>query len=238
MKRNGTTKKSMRDTHWLLEQAAARWMGSGAKLVLLASCLGLTPALFAGERQTLFNGTNLSGWEGNTNVWRVQEGVIVGGSMEGNTHNEFLASTRTYTNFVLRLEYKLVGTTGFINSGVQFHSVRLEQPPYEMRGFQADIGAGHSGSLYDESRRNKFMMHADAALIKALEKPDEWNRYEVRCSGPHIQIWLNGTQTADHTETEPSIPLNGLIALQIHGGCKAVVSFRNITIEELNNEKK
>jgi HEAT repeat protein len=186
-----------------------------------------------GKRTLLFDGQSLAGWEGSTNVWRVRDGVIIGGTLNGNPQNEFLAAARNFTNFILRLEYKLIGTEGFINSGVQFRSVRTKQPTNEMSGFQADIGAGYSGFLYDESRRNKFLAQPAADLVKKLEKPGEWNRYEVRCAGPRIQILLNGEKTVDYTETDASLPLNGLIALQIHGGNKAEVSFRNITIEDI-----
>ena len=134
---------------------------------------------------------------------------------------------------MLRLEYKLVGTEGFVNSGVQFRSVRLQQPANEMCGFQADIGAGYSGCLYDESRRNKFLVQAPAEQIKRLEKPGDWNRYEVLCAGPRIQIVLNGEKTVDYIENDPALPLDGVIGLQMHGGNKAEVSFRNITIEEV-----
>jgi HEAT repeat protein len=181
---------------------------------------------------SLFDGLSLQGWEGDTNVWRVRDHVIVGGSMAGNPRNEFLATTRGYTNFLLRLEYKLVGTDGFINSGVQFHSVRVIQPPNEMCGYQADIGAGYSGCLYDESRRNKFLLHPPEEQIKRLERLGEWNRYEVRCEASRIQILLNGETTVDYKESDEAIPLTGLIGLQIHGGSKAEVSFRNINIVE------
>lgn len=186
-----------------------------------------------GNAVSLFDGRTLESWEGLTNVWRVRDGLIVGGSMDGNPRNEFLATTRSYTNFLLRLEYKLVGTEGFINSGVQFHSIRVKQPSNEMSGFQADIGAGHSGCLYDESRRNKFLARAPDAQILKLEKPGQWNEYEVRCEGPRLRIKLNGEQTVDYTESDSNIPLSGLIGLQIHGGNKAEVSFRNIFIQEL-----
>jgi HEAT repeat protein len=186
-----------------------------------------------GRWKVLFDGHSLTGWEGNTNVWRVRDGVIVGGSLAGNPQNEFLATVTSYTNFVLRLEYKLVGTEGFVNSGVQFRSIRLQQPANEMCGFQADIGAGYSGCLYDESRRNKFLVQAPAEQIKRLEKPGDWNRYEVRCAGPRIQIVLNGEKTVDYIESDPALPLEGLFGLQMHGGNKAEVSFRNITIEEI-----
>ena len=191
-------------------------------------------AIGASRTTSLFDGHTLDGWEGDLKVWRVRDGAIVGGSLQGNPRNEFLATRKSYGNFVLRLEYKLVGTEGFINSGVQFNSVRLKKPANEMYGFQADIGAGHSGCLYDESRRNKFLARATAEQIKRLEKPGDWNKYEVRCAGAHIQIVLNGEKTVDYIEADPAVPRRGLIGLQMHGGCKAEVSFRNITLEELS----
>ena len=184
----------------------------------------------------LFDGTTLAGWEGSTAVWHVQDGAIVGGSLNGNPQNEFLATTKPYRNFILRLEYRLVGTEGFINGGVQVRSIRIAKPPNEMSGYQADIGAGYSGSLYDESRRNKVLAQADKALISKLEKPGEWNRYEVRAEGGRIRLTLNGTQTIDYVEADAAIPQDGLIALQIHGNCKAEISYRNLTIEVLPDD--
>lgn len=203
-------------------------------LLLTATCALTTRAHAA--TVPLFDGTTLSGWEGNTTVWRVQDGAIVGGSMEGNPQNEFLATTTSYRNFILRLEYRLVGTEGFVNGGVQFRSVRIAKPPNEMKGYQADIGAGYSGSLYDESRRNKFMAQADKELIAKLEKPGEWNRYEVRAEAGRIRLFLNGTQTIDYVEADAALPQDGLIALQIHGKCKAEIAFRDLTIETLPDD--
>jgi HEAT repeat protein len=181
---------------------------------------------------SMFDGVSLAGWEGDTNVWRVREGLIVGGSLKGNPRNEFLATIRSYTNFVLRLEYKLVGTEGFVNSGVQFRSVRLSNPPSEMKGYQADIGAGYSGCLYDESRRNAFLARAGPETIQRLEKTNDWNHYEIHCEGTHIQLWLNGEKTVDYSEPDPTLVQSGLFGLQIHGGNKAEVSFRNIMLQE------
>ena len=182
---------------------------------------------------SLFDGTTLTGWEGDAKVWRVADGAIVGGSMQGNPRNEFLTSAKSYGDFVLKLEDKLVGTEGFVNGGVQIRSVRIPKPPNEMKGYQADIGAGMSGSLYDESRRNKMLVKADPELIKKLEKPGEWNAYEIRCEGPKLRLTLNGTPTVEWVETEEGMDRTGLIGLQIHGNCKAEISFRKITIEEL-----
>ncbi len=181
----------------------------------------------------LFNGRDLGNWDGDPGVWRVVDGVILGGSLLGNPRNEFLATTRRYRDFVLRLEYRLVGTEGFVNGGVQVRSERVQQPPNEMIGYQADIGAGHSGSLYDESRRKSFLARADEAQVKRLEKPGEWNRYEIRCVGPRVEISLNGERTLTYTEKDPAVAPEGLIALQIHGKCKAEIAFRNLAIEEL-----
>ena len=182
----------------------------------------------------LFDGATLSGWEGDTNtVWRVREGVIVGGSLSGNPRNEFLATTRTYSNFRLRLEYRLVGSEGFVNGGVQFRSQRIQNPPNEMSGFQADIGAGFSGCLYDESRRNRVLAQADTQLIQRIERKGDWNQYEVEAVGRQVILTLNGQRTAVWLEQDPGIATNGVIALQIHGGCKAEIAFRNLEIEEL-----
>jgi putative membrane-bound dehydrogenase-like protein len=206
------------------------------KLFLSISLLSaLTiPALVAPKN--LFDGQSLAGWDGETNkVWRTLDNAIIGGSMQGNPRNEFLATTQNFRNFHLTLEYKLVGTEGFVNSGVQFRSKRIANPPNEMSGYQADIGAGFSGCLYDESRRNRMLAVADTNLVQRLEKRGDWNHYEVIANGPEIQIWLNGQRTVDWIEREANMDREGLIALQIHGNNKAEVSFRNISIEELPN---
>ncbi|QJE94702.1 DUF1080 domain-containing protein [Luteolibacter luteus] len=181
----------------------------------------------------LFNGKDLEGWEGNTKVWRVEDGAITGGSMEGNARNEFLVTKKPWKNFILRLEYKLVGTEGFVNGGVQFHSQRVENPAHEMRGYQADIGGGYSGCLNNELRKPQFLGVADRKLVASTEKPGEWNRYEIRAEGSRFQLFINGVKTSEYTEKDAAIPLEGFIGLQIHGDCKAVIAFRKMEIEAL-----
>lgn len=183
---------------------------------------------------SLFDGKTFDGWEGDTEkTWRIRDGVIVGGSLEGHPRNEFLATKKAYKNFHLRFDYKLVGTEGFVNGGLQFWSKRVENPPNEMSGFQADIGAGFTGCVYDESRRNKMLATADKKLVAKVEKPGEWNRYDVIGVWPQIQLFVNGRRTAVWVERDEAIPREGLVALQIHGNCKAEISFRNLSIEEL-----
>jgi len=201
----------------------------------LGGCAPRSPTASPGSAAPLFDGRTFRGWEGDTvATWRIENGALVGGSLRANVpRNSFLATTREYRNFVLRLKARLVGTTGFVNGGVQFHSQRATTPPNEMIGYQADYGAGYWGSLYDESRRNRTLVQADSALVARLVKVGDWNDMEVRAENGHIRIFLNGVQTVDYTETDAGIPQSGRIALQIHGGAVAEASYRDIVIQEL-----
>ena len=194
--------------------------------------LTVLPGVALAGRVSLFDGKSFEGWEGDTTkTWVIEDGALVGGSLEGNPRNEFLTTTKSFRNFDLKLEYKLVGTEGFVNGGVQFRSQRISEPPNEMSGYQADIGAGYSGCLYDESRRKKMLVKADKELIERIEKPGDWNQYEVRCEAGRIRIYLNGQLTVDYTEREADIAQDGVFGLQIHGKCKARIAYRNITVE-------
>ena len=190
---------------------------------------------FSPKETLLFDGKTFAGWEGDTqNTWRIENGTIVGGSTQKTVpHNDFLCTTRTYANFILKLKIKLTGNEGFINSGIQFHSKRLTNPSYEMTGYQADWGKDYWASLYDESRRNKTLIKPDSAKILQWIKVNGWNDYEVHAQGRHIQLFVNGKQTVDYTELDTSIPQFGLIGFQIHGGGKAQVAFKDIYINEL-----
>jgi hypothetical protein len=195
----------------------------------------VTPLIVQGQVNSLFDGKTFAGWEGDTNgTWRIVDGAFVGGSLEHQVpRNEFLATHRAYTNFVLKLKVKLVGTEGFVNAGVQVRSVRVNDPPNEMRGYQADIGEGWWGALYDESRRNKVLVQPDPDALRRTLAPDDWNSYTIRCEGPRIRTWINDVPMIDYTETDDAIPQHGLIGLQIHGGAKAEVSYKDLVIEEL-----
>ncbi len=187
----------------------------------------------AGDAITIFDGKTLTGWEGNTDTWRVEDGAIVGGRMERKQpHNDFLATTREFENFELRVQYKVEGTNGFVNGGVQFRSQRVPNN-VEVSGYQADLGADTDGNLYDESRRNRNLVEATKEMREKTLKPGDWNDYRIRADGPHIQLWLNGVKTVDYTEKEENIAQRGIIALQIHGGAYTKDHYRNLVIEEL-----
>lgn len=185
----------------------------------------------------LFDGKTFSGWQGDTlKTWKIMDNAITGGSLSDTVpHNDFLCTTQSFDNFILKLKFKLEGNEGFINAGVQFRSQRATDPAFEMIGYQADMGQNYYGVLYDESRRNKVLAGPDSATSASIVRLGEWNDYEIRAEGQRIQLFLNGQQTVDYTEADLTLPKEGLIGLQIHGGGKALVSYKDIVIRKIPN---
>jgi acetyl esterase/lipase/prenyltransferase beta subunit len=179
----------------------------------------------------LFDGKSLDGWEGDTSLWSARDGMLVGKS-PGIKHNDFLATNKSYRDFILKFSFRLVGGQG--NSGVQFRSVRV--PPHEMSGYQADIGEGFWGCLYDESRRNKVLVQASERAQKAVNK-DGWNHYVLRVMGDHITLTLNGVTSVDYREKDDDIARDGKIGVQIHAGGPMEVQFKDMYIQALPDPK-
>ena len=203
-------------------------------LWLILSLAGAATYAAQGASIPLFDGKSFAGWEGDTNkIWRIDSGEIVGGTLQTSSpQNEFLATKASYTNFVIRLKFKLLGTKGFVNSGVQFRSQRVPNNS-EMSGYQADIGEGWYGCVYDESRRNKVMGRPTEEDVKKAVKVGDWNDYEVRAEGRHIITKMNGVVLADYTEEDKSIPQFGKFGLQLHGGGFTEVRFKSVMLEIL-----
>jgi len=182
----------------------------------------------------LFNGKDLTGWEGDAKLWVVEDGVLVGRS-PGIPYNDFLATTKTYGDFILRFQVRLVGGEG--NSGVQFRSKRVPDS-HEVSGYQADIGPDWWGTIYDESRRNRPLVQPKPADLKKALDPAGWNEYEVKAVGDALTLTLNGVTLVEYTETTAAIPRTGIIATQLHGGDPLEVQFRNIRIKEIPPKEK
>lgn len=184
---------------------------------------------------SLFDGFTFNGWEGDTlKTWRIEDNMIIGGSLRKNVpENNFLCTTSSYGNFILKFKIKLVGQEGFINAGLQFRSVRATNPSNEMIGYQADWGNGYWASLYDESRRNKTLESPNSAKVLTWINQNNWNDYVVQAENNKIRLFINGHKAVDYVESDASIPLSGLIGLQIHGGGKAEVYFKELYIKEL-----
>lgn len=201
----------------------------------LLAALMLCPLALAADEpsgaQSLFDGKTLDGWEGNLKWFRVEQGAVVGGSLEHKIpNNEFLCAKQEYGDFELRLKFKVTGEK--VNAGIQIRSRRIPDH-HEMIGYQADIGEGYWGALYDESRRRKVLASPDATAIAKVLRRDDWNDYVIRCQGRRIQLWINGLQTVDYTEPDEQIEQRGLIGLQIHSGPPSEVRYKDITIKEL-----
>jgi hypothetical protein len=186
--------------------------------------------------ESLFNGSDLSGWEGAEDdaarCWRVENGELVCTGEPG----PWLRSQRQYGDFNLRLEYK-VKAGG--NSGVY---VRVPKDGAH-RGREL-AGGGDCGTevqiLDDADPRYKDLapyqfcgsVYAIAPAKEHVSRPaGEWNSLEIDCRGAAYRIFHNGTLIVDATETEfPELKdrlLAGYLGLQNHS---EHVWFRNLRI--------
>jgi hypothetical protein len=198
--------------------------------LFVVSALCLAAEEKADKASKLFDDKTLKGWEGNEKSFRVEEGAIVAGTLkEKIPRNEFLATEKEYGDFELRLKFKLLGQGA--NAGVQIRSQRIPNH-HEMIGYQADMGDGWWGALYDESRRNKILAAPKKEDVEKLIKRDDWNDYRILCEGKRIRLWINGHQTVDYTEPDDKIPQRGKIALQIHGGPPSEAWYKDIVLTE------
>lgn len=214
-------------------------MRSLCLLALAALMLLALPARLSAEEaqfKPLFDGKTLDGWEGNLHVFRIEDGSVVGGSMQkALPNNEFLCTKKQYGNFELRLKFKLLGGKS-ANAGVQIRTRRIPNH-HDVIGYQADMAEGLWGVLYEEGGRGKLAGPPKEEIGKPV-KHGEWNDYRIRCQGNHVQLWINGQQTVDYTEKDPAIPRTGIIGLQIHGGPPSEAWYKDIVIQELPRDGK
>ncbi|MAF67239.1 MAG: dehydrogenase [Planctomycetes bacterium] len=172
------------------------------------------------NRSRFFDGESLAGWRGNPAVWSVEGGEIVGRT-DGLAQNEFLKSDLLLEDFRLIVDVRLVGDAG--NSGIQFRSETLEGG--DVRGYQADIGPGWWGKLYEEHGRALLVATEGDGFIEA----DGWNTYEILAVGQRVRTVINGQACVD-LEDPDGVP-RGIVALQVHSGGPTEVRFRNPRLE-------
>ncbi|SFE70547.1 3-keto-disaccharide hydrolase [Spirosoma endophyticum] len=215
---------------------AKRWLVIAFILVSQVFCGVLAFAQLSGKAESLFDGKTLTGWKtvdpADANLWSVKDSVIQSGDgVKKIPANTYLYTLKEYGDFEFRCLFRLSGdpSTGMINSGIQYRSL-IEGG--KMVGYQADIGNGYWGDLYDEHRREK-LVSGDLRILKRILKEDGWNSYIIRCKGNHHELYINGVKTCDYTEQDSKIPAKGVIAVQIHAGGVAQVEFRDLTISEL-----
>jgi hypothetical protein len=204
--------------------------------------------------ESLFNGRDLSGWDGNPKFWSVRDGAITGQTTSENPTqgNTFLIwRNGTVEDFELRLSYRIVGG----NSGIQYRSKDLGN--WVAGGYQADFEAGKmfSGIVYEEKGRGilakrgeKTVVGADGKVtvtgsvgksdeIQAAIKSEDWNEYLVIARGNHLVHLINGRITSEVTDEEPGKRASsGILALQLHAGPPMLVQFKAIQLKRLKSE--
>ncbi|MFD2202897.1 3-keto-disaccharide hydrolase [Shivajiella indica] len=186
---------------------------------------------------SIFNKNSLEGWKvhpsEHQDLWKVENGIIVGGDgVQKIEENNYLYTEEIYGDFEFRCLFRLTGdaSTGLINSGIQYRSNIINN---NMVGYQADIGTGYWGDIYDEHRRGK-LVGGDLETLKHVLSENGWNSYTIRCKGDFHEIFINGVKTGEYEEKYPDIPKKGLIAIQLHSGGNAKIEFRDLTITTLS----
>ncbi len=222
-------------------------------IILIGICTQLVAATAEEGFRPIFNGKDLTGWEGNPQFWSVTDGFIRGQTTPDNPTkgNTFIVwRDGKPKNFVLKAKFRL--TDG--NSGIQYRSKELGK--WVIGGYQADImnTQGTVGFLYEERGRGWLVSVGDIMvvdkdgkknivgkiadpkeLIKAgYFKENDWNEYTIVCRGNHVVHYLNGFQTMELIDNDPKgRMMEGLIALQLHAGPPMTIDFKDIRLKPL-----
>ncbi|MGJ8726351.1 MAG: DUF7133 domain-containing protein [Roseibacillus sp.] len=184
----------------------------------------------------LFDGNTLTGWqtqEADQGFWSVENGTLIGDSQgKKMSRNSYLFTEKPYDHFEFRCLFKVTGdlNTNVIKSGIQFRSQKMDG---QATGYQARIdGPDGWGSLFDTKGRGS-LAKANPKKVLPILKENDWNEYLIRANGPRIQLFINGLETANFVETEPSVPYRGYFALELQAGSNRV-EFKNITLKKLD----
>lgn len=198
----------------------------------------------------LFNGKDLSGWEGATNTYCVSsEGYLTcvqkDGMGESGTKN--LWTVRDYTNFVIRFDVKLppnanngLGIRTRPNGWCSREGMELQLLDDWGDAYRKLSAAHFTGAVYG----------VVPPLRKAngesyLNKPNEWNSVEVKADGPQITFILNGAKIVDTDvskfSTDGTVPPDGIKRPGLHNKAGRIhwcghghnIYWRNIRIKEL-----
>lgn len=214
-----------------------------------------------GKYQTLFNGTDLKGWDGDTRLWSVKDGVIHGETTEENKapSNTFLIwKDGKVKDFELRVSFRCNAAN---NSGIQYRSTAFEDAKnkWRVRGYQHELRnesklPNVAGFIYDEGgKRGRVCLVGekavweegkkkvtdsliDAAAYEKLFKLDDWNDVVIVGQGNHLQHYMNGTLVLDFTDAPELALKEGVIALQLHAGKPMWAEFKNIRLKDLGAE--
>jgi hypothetical protein len=211
--------------------------------LLVFAILGVAVSAAAVEDEefvSLFDGQDLIGWKafgGEPDTWKVEDGLLVGSGKGGG----WLGTRRDYTDFVLRLQFKLSSES---NSGVYLRAP-ADESHISRTGLEIQLLDEYHARYKDIQpwQRTGSIYHVAAAAPGHLKAAGQWNTMEIRAEGPHVVITLNGTMIVDdqldkHPELEKEHPglkrASGRIGLQTHNGR---VEFRNVQLKELATKR-
>ncbi|HCN79321.1 MAG TPA: DUF1080 domain-containing protein [Verrucomicrobiales bacterium] len=220
-------------------------------LDILVTALCLLTAAHAQEEgfKSLFNGKDLAGWDGNPELWSVQDGCITG-KTNGPDHlsyNQFLIwRGGVLKNFELRAKIKVTGN----NTGIQYRSKELpENGKWSIGGYQCDVhpATPNNAMMYEERGRGIIAQNGqgvvvDPSGVKWLASEHdpvqadvaEWHEYIVIAKGNHLVHKLDGKVTVDLLDFEEGRrALEGLLAFQIHRGPAMTVQIKDVLLKEL-----
>lgn len=225
-------------------------------LMAVGGLLAVPAAVGGGEKSgevlavQLFNGKDLTGWEGAPGWWRVEDGALTAESTVAKPclkPNYLVWTGGQPADFELTCEFKLSAAA---NSGVQIRSET--RPDFDTYGYQADMTGDGSliGFVYHHQRglvaergeqvtitadgKREAKPLADAAELLKNFKKDAWNHYRIVCRGPEITLALNGVIMCRITDHDASTAAKGgIIALQMHPGPPMKVQFRKLSLKEL-----
>ncbi len=176
--------------------------------------------------QSLFNGSDLDGWVVHgTELWYVENDNLVCESGPDKEYG-YLATTRNYKNFYLKLDFKQESDG---NSGVFFRS---SLDGVIIKGWQVEVApAGNdTGGIYESYGRGWLKQIPEEK--EDILKEGEWNKLEIKVFEDRVTTWLNEVQMVDIRD-ETIGNANGVIALQIHSGGGIKVLWKNILLKEL-----
>ncbi len=219
---------------------------------VLILCCNLS--LQAGEKQSLFNGKNLDGWTGNSALWSVRDGQIVGSTVGNKIEaNTFLIwEGGEYEDFCLTFKARVEGDN---NSGVQYRSKVTDAKTWRVAGYQADIHPKpeYSGMLYGEgtgrgiiAERGQKVVIGTESVKSELEGQTypvpaiditKWHEYTILVRGNHLIHKIDSKVTVDITDNHEKKCERGILALQVHAGAPMTAFFKDITLEKFSVEK-
>ena len=194
----------------------------------IASLGLLTNVAAAQSWESLFNGKDLTGWHTQPGgEWQVVDGVIVGTSASSERRHGLLVSDREFTNFILRAKFRVHEG----NSGLYFRAEETNTN-VAVRGFQAEVDRSSAvGGLYETAMRG-WVRKPSPDVIEKILTHGEWISITVTAIDDDVTVSLNGTTVTELLGDKESLK-KGRIALQLHGGQKMHVEFKDLAVLEL-----